>query len=150
MANRNWAQIKKRIPYCVTPNEDFYEFTSALKGTQNFEKLIDRKIIQLQKNGVDCRDCEEYLDALVNDYICQQKCKLLWQHSLKRKNLTGFFTRRASDKHELEQLLSEIQSEIENAETEYSFTEMLYNKHNPLGIWAEKKNTLETEDFCDE
>lgn len=129
--HKGFQSVKKRIPYSTT-NIDYQNILSILEKDDDFEKLIDKKISQLKRQGLNTSACSEYLENMVDKHASKLLRELEKEH-INNMHLIGYlFRKRASDKIEFEDLLERLDEEIASTESEYETIKKIADEMNPL------------------
>lgn len=131
MGKTKTNKIKHRIPY-DSPLIEHYDIDLITIQSKKIEELIDKRLNQLQKQGINIDECTYYLECIVEEYITKLKSMLEHKYSLNIKYLDNIFHRRASDKMDFEKLKAELEEEIGKTKEEINFLKILYEKYNPL------------------
>ena len=125
-------KIRQRVPYGVPKLQD-YELTSYVRReADRLESLINRRVRQLKRQGIDISTCPDYLDSLIEAYIASLFSSLENRHRMQKSYIRTLFVRRASDKIEYENLLARLEEEIATTKVEYDIIERIYRENNPL------------------
>ncbi|MBD5456805.1 MAG: hypothetical protein HDR23_10155 [Lachnospiraceae bacterium] len=129
--NKGFQSVKNRIPYSTT-SIDFQNILSILEKDEDFEKLIDKRISQLKKQGHNTSACSEYLENMADKYVAGLLRKLEKEH-INNMHIIGYlFRKRASDRLEFEDFLERLDEEIASTESEYETIKKIADEMNPL------------------
>lgn len=131
MSKADFIKIKSRMPYGV-PYIEHYDIISIIKKSENFEAVLDKKISQLAKKGIDVSLCPEYLESLVEEHISILLSELERKHHTNKNKIQNFFNRRISDKLELNKSIDILEEQIASIEEELATVQILYKALNPL------------------
>lgn len=131
MAKNDFDKIKHRVPYGA-PKVDHYNVASITIKSGKFEAMIDKRVRQLKRQGVNISECPNYLESIVEEYIANLEHALERKHHSNLRFLTSIFLRRASDKKDFEDLETALDEEIAKTHKEIKLVKMLYEKCNPL------------------
>lgn len=132
MGNYNgFRKITNRVPYS-TIGIDYSNISTITKKGGEFEKVLNKKISEFEKQGITTSTCLDYFEDIIDEYI-EKLLSILEAEHLNCKNTVGYlFRKRASDKIEFQELLDSLEMEIASTEEEYNSVKEIYEKYNPL------------------
>lgn len=133
-----FRNIVKRIPYS-TISIDHKNLLSILEKASEFERDIDKKVRQMERQNINVSACPEYFENMVDTYTAKLLSELETEYVKNMRVVGYFFRKRAADKIEFLELLDRIEAEIVSAEEEYKMALKLAEELNPL-----KNGRLET------
>lgn len=147
-----FRKIVNRVPYS-TIGIDYSNISAITKKGGDFEEIINKKIAEFEKQGINTSTCLDYFEDMIEGYI-EKLLGLLESEHLNCKNTIGYlFRKRASDKIEFKELLDSLEEEIASTEEEYKAIKEIYEKYNPLKngrLAAEELNKPSTGEGKDE
>lgn len=146
--NNNFHTVRQRIPYSTT-SIDYQNIFSISKNADDFEKIINKKISQFEKQGINISACSEYFENMVDEYVAKLLSQLESQHASNMRMIGYFFRKRAADKIEFQELINRLEIAIASTEAEYELVEKLATELNPLKngrLVAEQRKTVQEED----
>lgn len=132
MGNYNgFRKITNRVPYS-TIGIDYSNISTITKRCGEFEKILNKKISEFEKQGITTSTCLDYFEDIIDEYI-EKLLSILEAEHLNCKNTVRYlFRKRASDKIEFQELLDSLEAEIASTEEEYNAVKEIYEKYNPL------------------
>ena len=143
--NNSFRSIIKRIPYSTT-SIDHQNILNIMEKADDFEKVINKRVKQLEHQNINISTCPEYLENMVDEYIAGLLSKLETEHVMNMHVIGYLFRRRASDKVEFQELLNRMETEIASTKAEYELIVKFAEEMNPLTngkLVAEIENTRE-------
>ena len=150
--NKSYQTVHKRIPYSTT-SIDHQNILSIIGTSGEYEKEIDRKIAQFEKQGTNISTCSEYFDHMINEHTAKLQNKLEVAHANNMRLIGYLFRKRASDKIEFQELLDRLELEIASTEAEYEALKKITDQMNPLKngrLTAEQVMDSQEEEVPDE
>lgn len=139
MKLNSFDKIRKRIPY-GTLGIEFYDISSIIKNVGEFEVVIERRISQMKRQGVEIGNYSEYFADLIEEYIARLFGILETKHLNNKNVINNLFRKRASDEKEFNGFLEILDEEIEETQAEYDYLKEIYEKKNPLEKLLKKKD----------
>lgn len=134
----NFEKIRKRIPL-GTLGIEYYDISSIIKKTGEFEDVVDQRISRLKGQGVEIGNYSEYFEDLIEEYITRLLGILEIKHLNNMNVIKNLFRKRASDKIELGGFLNNLEEEIAITIEEYNTLKNIYEKANPLEKMLQNK-----------
>lgn len=105
---------------------------AVIENASHFEKSIEKKIMQFEKQEVSVSTCTEYFDSMIDKYTAKLLSQLEKTHSDNANIIRQYLHRRASEKIRLENLLRRLDAEIEATTLEYNALKLLVDKADPI------------------
>ena len=140
--------IWHRPPYGEPKPPMDYDLTAYLfRETSRFETLIDRRVRELQRQGVDISTCQEYLGSVVETRAKNLSTSLENRKHAQIGYINASFTRRAADCVEYNRVMSSLDEEIGKIRAELEVLELMHNEMNPVQqLLRESRKGKEEED----
>lgn len=121
----------QKISYSIS-SIDFQNILAIVEKASNFEKNIDRKIIQFEKQGINISTCPEYFENMIDEHIARLLNKLETAHAHNMHLIGRLFRKRISAKVELEEYLKRLEIEIADTDAEFKALKKFADDMNPL------------------
>lgn len=126
-----FRKITNRVPYS-TIVIDYGNISSVVKKRENFDKVLDKKIAEFEKNRIATSSCLDYFESLIDEHINQLLVTLENEHANCKNTIGYLFRKRASDKIEFTNLLENLKAEISDATKEYETIKEIHEEFNPI------------------
>jgi len=123
-------RIKFRAPYDVPPIQTFTAMSE--NEIRAIENMLKKQSANLKKQGVSQEQAQNYLDSIVETYIDSRLNSLFNACQNSRVRILETFTRRLTDKAEIQREIDLLDTLIAMTEAEYNFIENMYKNNNPL------------------
>lgn len=120
-----------KISYSIA-SIDFQNIYTIVEKASNFEKDIDRRIIQFEKQGINISTCPEYFENMIDEHIARLLNKLETAHARNMHFIGRLFRKRISAKVELEDFLARLEIEIADTDAEFKALKKFAEEMNPL------------------
>lgn len=131
MSKERLFNIHYNIPQKSSmPPNDILE--DIINKSNKFEKIIDKQVQYMKKQGMDINSCLEYLNSIIEEYTSQLLNRLNLRFAKRNDSVNKLFNKRSVDKKELEEMLREITASIKHKKAEYNFLIKIYNERNPF------------------
>lgn len=104
----------------------------VVKDASHFEKDIQRKMLQFEKQGISGSTCTEYFDNMIDKYIAKLLSQLEKAHNDNANIIWQYLHSRACEKTRLEKLLERVEAEVNTTTLEYNALKLLVDKTDPL------------------
>ena len=105
---------------------------AVIENASHFEKIIEQRIQQFEKQGISVSVCTEYFDSTIDKFIAKILSQLETAHSDNASILRRYLHRRAAEKIRLENLLKRLDAEIADTTLEYNMLKQMVDKSDPL------------------
>lgn len=145
-------RMHKRIPY-HKPSINYHNMLSIIEKANNYESIIDQKIIQFEQQSINISACPEYFENMVDRYITKLLGQLETEHVKNMRSIEHQFRLRASAKIKYQEYLDQLMEEICSTTAEYKLVKKLAEELNPLKhgrLTTEKTAKPEEEEEHDE
>ena len=129
--NKGFQMVRKRIPYSTT-GIDYQNMLSIVEKSEDFEKIIDKKISQFKRQGLNISASSEYFENIINRHTASLLARSEQEHINNMHSIGYLFRKRASDRIELQDLLDRLDEEIASTEIEYEAIKKIAEEMNPL------------------
>lgn len=124
--------------FCQKPDMYSYRLDKIINEDQRLERIIDKKIENMRKQGIDTRSCIKYLNSIIDEHTSQLLNKLNREHADHLNSIDLLISNREKHKKELKLLKEEISSKIKEKEEMIELMIYIYNKSNPLSVLSNK------------